>query len=187
VTSLPPLATLDDLTAYLGVPPTNDAQATFMLSSASALVRLYCRWPITKVEDSTTWVVESNGTELLTVPTLALRSVTAVVVRGTPVDLSEVSYSASGVLYRRRYLWPISPDAVSVTGVSGYDDAPDELVAVVCSLASRTTVMAGRGPVGSYRVGGVQITYGKNSAGEVIGLSPIESAVLDRYRLPILT
>ncbi|MGW5720780.1 hypothetical protein ACWEVP_31725 [Amycolatopsis sp. NPDC003865] len=187
MTSLPPLASLDDLTAYLGVPPLNEAQSTFMLRSASALVRLHCRWPITKVEDSTTWVVDSNGTELLTVPTLALRSVTAVSVRGKPVDLSEVSYSASGVLCLRRYLWPVGPDAVTVTGVSGHDEPPDELVAVVCSLASRSTAMAGRGPVTAYRVGGIQVTYGRNGDGEVIGLSPIESAVLDRYRLPLLT
>lgn len=183
-----PLASLDDLTAYLAGPPANEGQATFLLDAMSALVRSYCRWSITKVEDSTTWAVDTDGSQLLTVPTLALRSVTGVSVRGTPVDLSEVDYGASGVLCRRLHPWPRGLAAVSVTGVHGYDEAPPEVAAVVCSLVSRSIALAGRGPVTQYRVGAISVSYGRGeNSGENVGLNPIESAVLDRYRLPILT
>lgn len=178
------LATPDELAAYLGGPPPNAAQATFALAAATGLVRSYCGWSITRVEDVTTWTVSGTGDYLLLVPTLSLRSVSSIVVDGTPIDTAGVSYSSSGVLRRRAHRWPSSTRLVVVEGQHGYDETPAELVAVVCSIASRAITLAGKGPVSSYRVGGVQVTYAQDSPGESIGLTDTERRVLDLYRLP---
>ncbi|WP_103353612.1 hypothetical protein [Amycolatopsis sp. CA-128772] len=176
------LASPDDLTAYLGVEPPSAEQAAFLLAAATAVVRSYCGWSITKTEDVTAWTVDSRGGAVLTVPTLYLRSVVAVIVRGTPVDLSEITFSASGVLVRPRHPWPVGLGSVAVQGTHGYDQAPADVVAVVCSLASRGVALAGKGPVTSYRVGGVQVNYAANGV-DATGLSTTETAVIDGYRL----
>lgn len=176
------LATPDDLTAYLGAEPPSAAQAAFLLDAATAVVRSYCGWSITKTEDVTVWTLDSRGGAVLTVPTLYLRSLVAVVVRGTPVELSEITFSASGVLVRPYHPWPVGLGAVAVQGTHGYDEPPADVKAVVCSLASRGVVLAGKGPVTSYRVGGVQINYAANGP-DATGLSDAETRVLDGYRL----
>jgi hypothetical protein len=49
--SVDPLATVDDLTTYLGHPPANPQQAEWMLDGASAFVRTHCGWSISRETD----------------------------------------------------------------------------------------------------------------------------------------
>lgn len=172
------LATTDDLAAYLGEPPANPAQASFALDAASELVRTYCGWSITREPDAA-WTLDAIGGRLLALPTLHLIAVASVLVDGKPVDDAESS--SAGLLYRHAG-WPNGYGSVEVHADHGHDTTPRHIVAVVCSLASRLLATAGQGPVTGYRVGGVQITYGRDG-GESIGVTLAERLVLDRHRV----
>lgn len=177
-----PLASSPQLAAYLGGAPANAEQAAFALDAASGLVRAYCQWTISA--ETATWTLVGDGTPALLVPTLMLRGLTEIAVDGTAIDLDEVSFGRSGVINRSQS-WPARAQ-ITVAADHGYVELPTELVAVVCSLASRWISGAGRGSMTSYRVGGVQASWGQNTPAESIGLHSHESAVLDRYRLAVL-
>lgn len=178
-----PLATPEQLATYLGAPVANEGQAGFALAAASALIVSHCGWSIR--DEPATWALFGTGTELLFVPTLYLRGIVSVFSDGTEVDVDDVTFSSSGVISRRAG-WPYGPAAVVVSVEQGYEEVPLELVAVCCSLASRWVATAGKGPVSSYRVGGVSVSFAAGNPGEVIGLNSTETAVLDRYKLPRL-
>lgn len=175
------LATLPQLATYLGGPVANEEQAGFALAAASALIVSHCGWSI--ADERSTWALAGNGTDLLFVPTLMLRDIVSVYADGQAVDIDDVTFSSSGVISRAAG-WPYGAAAVVITVDQGYEEIPAELVAVCCSLASRWVATAGKGPVSSYRVGGVQVSFASGSPGEVIGLNATERLVLDRYRLP---
>ena len=172
------LATPEDLAAYLGTPPSNPDQASFALDAASALVRGYCRWSITRDTDAV-WTLDGQGGRLLALPTLHLVDVRAVVVRGKPVTDAEPA--EAGMLYRRAG-WPRGFGAIEVRAAHGYDPVPRDIVAVVCSLAGRVLSMASLSGVSSYRVGGVQITYGRDGT-DATAFTLAERLALDRHRL----
>lgn len=173
------LATSEDLAAYLGQPPDNPSQAGFMLDAASAFVRSYCRWSITREPDAV-WTLDAAGGRLLAVPTLRLVSVSSVLVHGVE-RVGEIEASAAGLLYLQAG-WPTGYNAVVVRAEHGYDQTPRDVLAVVCALASRMLATPGVGPITSYRIGGVQISYGRDGA-ETIGLTQTEQTALTRYRL----
>lgn len=176
-----PLATTTQLATYLGAPLANEEQATFALSAASALIVSHCGWSI--AAQAETWSLYGSGTELLFVPTLYLREITTLYANGDLVDPDDVTFSSAGVVhYPAR--WPSGPASVTAVVEQGYEQIPMELVAVTCSLASRWVSMAGRGAFTTYRVGGVQMGLSTTHPGEVIGLNAVETATLDRYRLP---
>ena len=173
-----PLATSEDLAAYLGHPPDNPTQAGFMLDAASAFVRSYCRWSITS--EAVVWTLDATGGRLLAVPTLHLVSVASVLVHGAE-RVGEVEASAAGLLYLHAG-WPTGYNAVVVRAEHGYESTPRDVLAVVCALASRMLATPGAGPITSYRIGGVQINYGPGGA-ETVGLTQTEQTALTRYRL----
>jgi hypothetical protein len=146
-----PLATAEDLTAYLGQPPNNPTQAGFMLNAASAFVRGYCRWSITR--EAVVWTLDAAGGRLLAVPTLHLVSVASVLVHGVK-RVGEVEARADGLLYLQAG-WPTGYNAVVVRAEHGYDQTLRDVLAVVCALASRMLATPGAGPITSYRIGGV--------------------------------
>lgn len=172
------LASTDDLATYLGHPPANPSQAAFMLDAASAFVRGYCRWSITR--EAAVWMLDAAGGRLLAVPTLHLVSVSSVLVHGVE-RVGDVEASAAGLLYLQEG-WPVAYNAVVVRAVHGYDQTPRDVLAVVCALASRMLATPGVGPITSYRIGGVQVSYGRDGA-ETVGLTLTEQTALTRYRL----
>jgi hypothetical protein len=173
------LATTDDLAAYLGHPPGNPAQATFMLDAASEFVRGYCRWSITRETDAV-WTLDAAGGRLLAVPTLHLVSVSSVLVHGVE-RIGEIETSAAGLLYWR-VGWPVGYRSVVVRAVHGHEQTPRDVLAVVCALASRMLTVPGIGPVTSHRIGSVQANYGPEGA-ETVGLTQTEQTALARHRL----
>jgi hypothetical protein len=128
------LATADDLTAYLGHPPDNPAQAAFMLDAASEFVRGYCGWSITREPDAV-WTLDAAGGRLLAVPTLHLVSVSSILVRGVE-RVGEIEISSAGLLYWPDG-WPTGYRSVVVRAVHGHEQTPRDVLAVVCALASR--------------------------------------------------
>ncbi|TDV56628.1 hypothetical protein [Actinophytocola oryzae] len=173
------LATADDLTAYLGHPPTNPAQAGFVLDAASEFVRGYCGWSITR-ETDVVWTLDAAGGRLLAMPTLHLVSVSSVLVHGIE-RVGEVETSVAGLLYRHAG-WPTSCRSLEVRAVYGHEQTPRDVLAVVCALASRMLTTPGTGLVTSHRISGVQVTYGSDGA-ETAGLTQIEQSALNRHRL----
>lgn len=173
------LATADDLTAYLGHPPANPAQAGFMLDAASEFVRGYCRWSITREPDAV-WTLDATSGRLLAVPTLHLVSVSSVLVHGVE-RVGEIETSAAGLLYWPAG-WPTGYRSVVVHAVHGHEQTPRDVLAVVCALASRMLTIPGTGPITSHRIGSVQVSYGGDGA-ETVGLTDTERTALTRHRL----
>lgn len=57
---------------------------------------------------------------------------------------------------------------------------------MVCALASRMLATPGAGPITSYRIGGAQISYGRDGA-ETVGLTQAGQTALTCYRLVGIT
>jgi hypothetical protein len=174
--SVDPLATVDDLTTYLGHPPANPQQAEWMLDGASAFVRTHCGWSISR-ETDVVWPRDASGGRLLTLPTLRLVAVASVL-----VDVPEWA----GMLYRESG-WPDALQSVTVVGTHGYtaEEMPRDIMAVVCGLSSRMASAAGKGSATVQRVGNVQTSYNRDGA-EQVGLTGLEQAALDRYRIRLV-
>lgn len=174
-----------------------------VLAAASGIVRAYCGWEITSVVDQTV-VLDSNGSQLLMVPSLQLTDVSAVVVKGVDwyglplLQPTSWTWSTAGMV---QCAWPRSggfdgrPNGanavppglgrVAVTYSGGYQDVPPELQAVTCSVAERITApseVAQR----LENVGGIQINETYSRATDGNGLTAMETAVLARYRLPVM-
>lgn len=188
--SVDPLASVDDLTIYLGHAPTNVQQAKWMLDGASAFVRAHCGWSISR-ETDVVWVRDAFGGRLLTVPTLRLVAVASVIVDvagwfDAEEWLTGISWSTAGLLYREAG-WPDALAAVTVAATHGYtaEEMPLDIKAVVCGLSSRMVSAAGKGSATAQRVGNVQTTYNRDGA-EQVGLTGLEQAALDRYRIRLI-
>lgn len=188
--SVDPLATVDDLTTYLGHPPANPQQAEWMLDGASAFVRTHCGWSISR-ETDVVWPRDASGGRLLTLPTLRLVAVASVLVDVPDwADAEEwvttVTWSTAGMLYRESG-WPDALQSVTVVGTHGYtaEEMPRDIMAVVCGLSSRMASAAGKGSATVQRVGNVQTSYNRDGA-EQAGLTGLEQAALDRYRIRLV-
>lgn len=174
----PELADTDQLTTYRAGDP------ALLLAAAEATVRSYCRWHIApaRVDDEVT--VDGSGSPVLALPTLHLSGVTSITEDTVPVDAAGVQWSTAGYLYRPTP-WTTKLRGVTATITHGYPEVPVEVQAVVLAVAARAVVS----PDGVVRqsVGSVSVTFsqsGFNVAGGV-ALLDHETAVLDRYRLPV--
>jgi hypothetical protein len=169
-----PLATPADLRRLTGGAWADGLAALDALEAASSAVRTYCGWHIS-TEVEATAVVDRDGGRVLTVPCLHLTAV-HMVLDQDGATLDGYQWSAMGALFRPGR-WPAGFRAVTVTYSGGYPVVPRELVAVVCGLAGRYSTPAG---VASWTVGSQTLTF-SGEAGP--GLTSVESAVLDRYRI----
>ncbi|WP_018350951.1 hypothetical protein [Longispora albida] len=153
------------------------ANAAALLLVASTEVRGYCGWNISAEPDASA-VLDGDGSMILLLPTLLLTAVHTVKVDGIPV--TDYEWSAAGVL-RRRAGWPDQFRAVEVTFGHGYDPVPDDVAAMVVSVAARHAATPA-----AYRqeaIGAYSYTTAASTPGTP-ALEPVERLVLDRYRLP---
>lgn len=167
------LAQVTDLRRLTAASWPDELAAKAALDAASAQVRAYCGWAITS-EVNVQVVVDSNGSRLLAVPCLALSAVHEVLAAGHPV--TDYTWSAVGVLHRPAR-WPDGFRSVAVTYSGGHQVVPAELIAVTCGLAGRLSMPMG---VAGMSVGSQSVTF-STEAGP--GLSAVDQAVLDRYRI----
>lgn len=138
---------------------------------AQSLARDYCGWHIAPVVTETVRL-DSDGSELLRLPTLRLVSVASV----TTKDESPVTgweWSANGYL-RKPGGFPRGLGAVTVTFEHGYDEAPAHLQLVLSVLEK--SARAG-GQVVQESLAGRSITL--ETASGTVGAA----AALSRYRL----
>lgn len=186
-----PLASAEQFTTYCGgLTLTGDetAQVEFLLDAVSGDVRTYCGWSIS-AENNVVWTVDGDGSTVLALPTLYLRAVDSVVSDGTTLDVAEdLEWSESGFLMNHNR-WPRKLRSVVATVDHGYDPVPLVIVGVVCSMVSRLRPTAGGGAVSSVRIGDYSETRPNTNVligavgPDMLGASPTEVAILDRYRI----
>jgi hypothetical protein len=175
--SLPPLATPEQLAARLSMAPPSAERIDAALADASAAVRRYTSQEITyRISTVRTKVVPPG------VLILSQRPVTEIVeVLG--LDGSAVGYYDRGLgtlavaAYRNQ--------ALDVTYGHGYDEIPDDIVAVVCNVAARTL---GTGPetggLTQESITNYSSTYGPVGAAGPVGIFAEEKRTLDAYIVP---
>lgn len=159
------------------------------LSLASGLVRAYCGWELSQETDVTV-DLDSDGGRVLLLPSLCVTKVSALTLAGASLSPSDWEWRRNGSLlwapqgrFGGRGGWPRGSRLVSVTYDSGYETIPDALRAVVASVAQRVGV---DGTVTQHleNTGGIQTnTTFSTAATQGAGLTLVEKAALDRYRI----
>lgn len=146
--TLPPLASVEDLTAYLGGRAVPSATATLALRIASAAVRRYCGQDLSLVEDDTVTLYGTSEPEII-LPQLPAREPTAVLVDGIatadwiflgdriyrPFGWLTAFLNLEGSVFPLADFLPKVP--VQVTYTHGYTAVPDEVLSAVLGVAAR--------------------------------------------------
>jgi len=173
------LATVGELETHLGR-DLDAEQAELFLDLASGAVRAYCGWALAR--EDTVMQLDGDGSCVLSLPTLLLVELTALVVDGQDVDPAGADWpvwSAKGQLYRRGGWRRHAVIDAAVT--HGYAPVPDLLKLVALDLAARQV----HNPTGlaSVTVGQVSRTWARTGTGDPMALSGLHERLLDRYRL----
>jgi len=173
---LPNLADQTDATAY-GYGTITAA----MFARASARVRGYTRQQIT--EGTSTISARGPIVQLPQRPVTEITSVTAILDDPTVLDTDDWVLRAGGVLEVPRY-----GGNLEIVYDHGWATLPDELVELVCGLASRlTNVNPAAGAGVQQETGGSEsVTFGFDSYNAISELSTGEKRVLDRMFPPRL-
>jgi hypothetical protein len=130
-----PLITVDDLKTYLQADVPAEA-AELAAATASGVVRGYCGWHIAP-QETTTFIVDGNGTAILTLPTLRLTAVDKVRVNDEVWDAESYRWQARGQLLHIPR-WPAGMANIEVDATHGYTDTPDAIRAVALAIAAGT-------------------------------------------------
>lgn len=163
--ALPELATAADLEAY-GYPES----AASLLARASTRVRRHTKQRITA---GTTTDLRLPSPFLL--PQRPVREVTAVTVDGVEIQYEMGAYGQIKPM-------DCTDGPLLVTYDHGYEELPDELVELVCSIAARmaTTPNSVGAGARTEQAGGESVTYGSDAYAGTTGLVPEEKKELDR-------
>lgn len=153
-----------DLLGFAGAPYQQKA-----VDAAVGSIRAECEWHIAPQREDT-WTLRTGGSDTLVLRTLRVVEVKALASPHrrdlTPADVYDLG---DGVL-----LMPGGwPDVVTITVQHGFDECPDELLALIADRA-RATVGGGR--VKSESIGGRSVTLEG-------GIDPATDTVLSRYML----
>jgi hypothetical protein len=207
--SLSPLATLDDVAAFLQRDLTSQeiTYGTRLLSMASDVVRRYCRQNITSSTD--TIVLPGNWDNVLTLPQRPVTNVSSVLINGvSPVyqvyrTVDDGLFLGTGayqpdfgvLLWSGNALWGpagsnTGPQAtgatwqgpqsqITVTYTHGYDEVPADIVNVTAGMVA--LAIASPVGVGMERIGGYQVQYSRGEGGAMT-LQPGDKEVLNYYR-----
>ncbi|MFJ8472170.1 hypothetical protein [Kitasatospora sp. NPDC094011] len=171
MTTLPPLATVDQLAAWMQRTPAELPEgAALVLDVASRIVRTEARQDFTRRSTTATFNPRDGW---ITLPLRPVVSVDAVTVAGGVVEPSGWELVRDRLRVKN---YPNSPALVTYT--AGYASVPGDVLAVVLTLAAR--IINNPADLRQEAVGGVSVTY----AAETIGasLAPAERDQLARYR-----
>lgn len=166
--ALPPLATAEQLAAWMQVDPESlPAGTPAVLDAVSAIVRKEAR---NTFQRTTTTLKRQPRDGVVTLPLRPVVTVDSVTRDGAPVEWEwheeDETLSVSGCA------------PVSVTFTHGYGEVPGDVLAVVLTAAQR--VLANPQDLRQETVGSISVTY----AAETIGasLSQADKDLLARYR-----
>lgn len=172
-TVYPPLVEVADLPSALqGVDQVD-------LDAICEAIRGYCGWHIAP-SHAETIAVDQRGKTVVTLPTLHLTDVTAVV-DANNVALDGFTWSELGQL--ERDVWPQGFRAVKVSVEHGYSACPASIVSVVADMVRDHQSAAAGGPV-RVQLDGGQIDYGtQDYMGVRRRLASAYGHILGRFRL----
>lgn len=147
---------------------------------AEAEVVGYCGWHIAPSRTDEL-VIDSNGADVLMLPTLRMTALVELSVDDELVDLTTVEWSEAGFI-RRDAAWPTKLRGVSVEFTHGYDTMPLDVTAVIDRLTARALDAQSMGSL--VQVG--QVRVATDSEGVPFGaqLTELDRHVLNRYKLP---
>lgn len=177
--NLPPLATLDDLSARLGREIGGDEldRAAALLDDASAAVRGVVGQNFERGIVTQTFWPTCQG--IITITGQNVADVTST------SPLTQVGRSRWRVGNTANWSSTYSsstPRAVEVTYTSGWDEVPADIVAVVCSMVLRAfSIDPGSAGLQQESAGPFSVSYGAASSQGGIGMLAGELAVLARY------
>jgi YD repeat-containing protein len=191
MTSLPSLATTDDLLARLSTPIGDRVErAALLLTDASAAVRNYTGQQFTA--GTTTTILSRPRNGIVRLPQRPVTAVTSVVdPNGNPVaytwdGATDRINTASNVLDSWSFEpWHLPLSSITVTYDHGYAEIPDDLIGVVCQITGRAL---GRpveeAGVTQESIAGYSYSVGTAAASGPYGMLPDERRILDRYARP---
>ena len=177
--ALPTLASVADVEARTGETYAGAAltKVQALLRDASAAVRRATRQTISLVEDDEI-VLAGDGSTLMVLPERPVVAVAGVAVAGRAVTgWTNTSRGLVGL--------PWGPGDFTVTYTHGYDEIPDDVVAVVCALVIRALtltpgVRSTSNTIGDYSE---SVTF----AGDVPGADPMALTDAERESLRFLS
>lgn len=153
------------------------------LFQAEALVRSYCGWHIAPEREDTLTVA---GWELSRVFLPSLRVTEVSVTRNMVALFADSDYYFDQPRGTVLFPYYYGPDEFVITYTHGFEVPPEDVTAVVQSIAARATDNP-RGVV-SKTVGPFSESYGQTTAtGTAVALSDAEKAVLGPYRIQKVT
>lgn len=149
---------------------------------ASRIVRDYCGWHIAP-SLTVTLTLDSDGGNLLLLPTLKLTDVAEVIADGCTLDVeNDLRWSELGVIELRRHRrFPQGYRTVQVAMTHGWATVPASLIAKCVSVAER--VQSRTGVTTQETVGGISHMFGSLGPNVATGFSPDEEAVFNAYRI----
>jgi hypothetical protein len=193
--SLPPLVSVSDVTARLPSSVTVEAvRVLALIADASAVVRSFTKQQFTTSQ--TTDRIRPVGFRVVLPqrPVVSVDSVAVLLNNETPTPFpgwywdgsqelwllgeSQIINLAEELALGLRYQTPI----VLVTYTHGYATTPDDVVAVVCSMVTRTLTAPGLGGVVSESVGEYSYRLSDTAAQGALTMTDSEKKALDSYR-----
>lgn len=153
-------------------------------AAALAAARRYCGWVVTPPE-TVTVTVDGPGGRALSLKSLHLTAITAVIEDDITLDVADLRFSRdTGEVYKKSgRRWSHHPGAITVSFTHGYTTAPD-FDAAVEQAALALTVSAGRDDpaVTRKRVDDVEYDWSVSLL-QGGALSGSAKALLDAYRI----
>jgi hypothetical protein len=193
-----PLAAVADVEARLGrqVTDTEAERIDRLLVDASAAVRNYTGRTFTQeaIVYRTRVDMRNGRLRLPQRPVVAVTSVHAMNLDGTVggalsawmFDGIDTLTLASPGLVINATTPDCDQQVVQIAYTAGYDDVPDDIVAVVCSITARAFgVPPDETAIQQESIVGYSTTLGSVGAAGPVGMLNDERAILDRYRLPV--
>jgi hypothetical protein len=152
-------------------------------AAALAAARRYCGWVVTPatVEDAT---VDGPGSRVLTLRTLQLNTITAVIEDDVTLDVDDLRWSVTGEVFKKSgRRWSCNPGAITVTMEHGYAAAPDfdAAVAAVAAGLAAATIRDDAAQI-KKKVDDVEYDWDASAAAGVLTL---HKSLLDPYRILI--
>ncbi|KQY58319.1 hypothetical protein ASD11_01235 [Aeromicrobium sp. Root495] len=173
---------LDDLAAVGDLTKLLSGDQAAAVQRAQRAVRSYCGWHIAPAFTETL-KLDGDGSNLLFLPSLKIGEIVSVVTDGRVVDLDQVDDSEAGYLQLNAGCWSPRPGKTFVVLTHGYENAPEDVVAVVTAVAARAI----DSPSGRTRehAGEIDVGFALVGTGVSGGIALLEheKAILDRYRV----
>lgn len=151
--------------------------------AALAAARRYCGWVVapSTSEDA---IIDGPGGRMLSLRTLHLNTITAVIEDDVVLDVADLRWSATGAVFKKDgRRWSCNPGAITVTMEHGYDDAPD-FDAAVAAIAAGLAASTIRDDAAQIKKKVDDVEYGWDATAAA-GVLALHTDLLDPYRILI--